>query len=68
MRQYKIIKNDLGWMIYKKREKDWFISVWFLDWKNKWTLRKEYARTFYNRESAVSALVVIKIKDEKNAD
>lgn len=68
MRQYKIIKNDLGWMIYKKREKDWFISVWFLDWRNKWTLRKEYGRTFYNRESAVSALVVIKIKDEKNAD
>ena len=55
-------------MIYKKREKDWFISVWFLDWKNKWTLNKQYARTFYNRESAVSALVVIKIKDEKNAD
>lgn len=68
MREYKIIKSDLGWNIYKKQEKDWKLSIWFLGWGDKWTLRKDYARTFYHREDAVSALVVMKKKDEKNTD
>jgi hypothetical protein len=68
MRKYKIFKTDLGYWIYKKREKDWFISMRFLDWKDKWTLNKDCARTFYHREDAVSALVLIKTKDGKETD
>ena len=68
MREYKIFKTDLGFWIYKKREKDWLISMRFLDWKDKWTLRRDFARTFYHREDAVSALVTIKAKDGKETD
>lgn len=68
MREYKIYKTDLGYWIYKKREKDWMLSMRFLDTKGKWTLKKDYARTFFHREDAVSALSIIKVKDGKDAD
>lgn len=68
MREYKIYKTDLWFGIYKKREKDGKISLWFLDWRDKWTLNKSYTKTFYNRESAVSALVIMKQRDGKDAD
>ena len=68
MREYKIFKNDLGFGIYKKLEKDWRLSLWFLDWNNKWTLRKDFAKTFYHRDDAISALVIIKSKDENKSD
>ena len=68
MREYKIFKTDLWFGIYKKREKDWFISMRFLDWKDKRVLNKSYARTFYHREDAVAALVLMKRKDGKDAD
>ena len=68
MREYKIFKTDLGFWIYKKLEKDGRLSLWFLDWNNKWTLRKDFAKTFYHRDDAVSALPLIKMKDAKNAD
>jgi len=68
MREYKIIRSDLGWNIYKKKEKDWLISVRFLNWNGTWCLNKSYARTFYNREDAVSALTIMKVKDGKETD
>ena len=68
MREYKIVKSDLGWNIYKKYEKDWRLSIWFLGWDNKRVLNKSYARTFYHREDAVSALVIVKRKDEQKSD
>jgi hypothetical protein len=68
MWEYKIFRTDLGYWIYKRREKDWFISVWFLDWKGKRTLNKSYARTFYHRDDALSALSIMITKDGKNAD
>lgn len=40
----------------------------YLNWKGLWSPNKWYAKTFYNRESAVSALVVVKKKDEKKSD
>ena len=67
MREYKIYKTDLWYGIYKKREKDWMLSMRFLDTKGKWTLKKDYARTFFHREDAVSALSVVKVKDGKDA-
>lgn len=68
MREYKIVKSDLGRNIYKKREKDWKISLRFLGWDNKWILNKSYAKTFYHREDALAALVIVKMKNEKKSD
>lgn len=68
MREYKITKSDLWYNIYKIRKQDWFISMYFLNWANRWTLNKKYAKTFYNRNDALSSLVLIKRKDEKNTD
>jgi hypothetical protein len=68
MREYKIVKSDLGRNIYKKREKDWKISLRFLGWNNKRVLNKSYAKTFYHREDALAALVIVKMKNEKKSD
>lgn len=65
MREYRIVRVDLWWNIYKKREKDWLISVRFLGSQGKRVLNKDMAKIFYHREDAVSALMVIKTKDIK---
>ena len=63
-REYKIIRSDLWFNIYKKLEKNGYMSLWFLWPDNKWILNKNHARTFYHREDAVSALVIMKHRDE----
>ena len=68
MREYKIYKNDLWFGIYKKKEEGWLIQIWFLDTKGKWCLNKDYARVFFHREDAVSALSVMRAKDGREAD
>ena len=68
MWEYKIFKTDLWFWIYKKLEKDGFISIWFLAWDDKRTLRKDYAKTFYHRDDAMAALVIMKHKDERKSD
>ena len=68
MREYKIIKSDLGWNIYKRKEENWKLSVRFLGWKDNRLLNKDYARTFYHREDAEWALVIMKHKDERKSD
>ena len=68
MREYKIVKSDLGRNIYKKREKDWKISLVYLGWDNRRVLNKSYAKIFYHREDALAALVIVKRKDEKKSD
>lgn len=68
MWEYKITKSDLGRNIYKKKEKDWLIQIRFLYHNNKRWLRKDRARTFYHREDALSALIIMKCKDGKDAD
>mgnify|MGYP007069881219 CR=1 FL=1 len=68
MREYKIYKNDLWFGIYKKKEENWLMQIWFLDWKGKWTLNRSYARTFYHREDAAWILSVMRMKDGKDAD
>jgi hypothetical protein len=30
-REYRIVRNDLGFILYKKLEKEGFLSLWFLD-------------------------------------
>ena len=68
MWEYKIYKTDLGYGIYKKREVEGRISLWFLGWNEQWTLRKDFAKTFYHRDDAASALVIMKHKDEQKSD
>lgn len=68
MREYKIIKSDLGRNIYKRKEESWKISVRFLGGKDNWILNKDHARTFYHREDAEWALVIMKRKDEQKSD
>ena len=69
MREYRIAKSDLGWNIYKRKiEESWIRQMRFLDWKGAWTLRKEYAKTFYRKEDAADILWLVKIKDGKNTD
>ena len=63
-RQYRIIKSDLWYNIYKKLEKNGYISLRFLWAWNKWVLNKSHAKTFYHREDAESALILSKIKDK----
>ena len=64
MREYRIIRTDLWWIIYKKKEWNWFISVRFLGSQGKRVLNKDNAKIFYHRETAVSNLVIVKRKDE----
>ena len=64
MREYRIFKTDLWFGIYKKDDK----SMRFLGWRWQRTLRKDFVKNFYNREDAISALVVIKKKDDQTTD
>ena len=68
MREYKIARCDLWFNIYRKREQNWLISLWFLWPNDKRVLRKEFAKVYYHKEDALSALVIVKRKDEKDAD
>lgn len=40
----------------------------YLNWKWLWVANKWLARIFYHREDAVSALMVMKKKDEQKSD
>jgi hypothetical protein len=62
-RQYRIIKSDLWFNIYKKLDKNGYISLWFLWPDEKRVLNKDHARTFYHRWDAESALILAKVKD-----
>lgn len=68
MWEYKITKTNLWYIIYKRIEWKWFISVWFLMPHDKWWLDKDSARIFYTKDDALSGLVIIKRKDGKDAD
>ena len=68
MREYKIYKTDLGYAIYRKKYVGKILMVQYLNWHNLRTANKDHARTFYTEESAVGALVIMKIKDGKKSD
>lgn len=65
MREYRIFKTDLWWSIYRKKQVGKLLFMQFLTWKNGWSLNKSYARIFYQRDEAVSAMVTIKVRDKK---
>lgn len=68
MWEYKIVKSDLWFNIYKKKEKNGLLYIRFLSWDGKRVLNKSYARTFYHREDALSTLATIKYRDGKDTD
>lgn len=64
MWDYKIIKSDLWWNIRRKKEDHWMIRLDYLYGNGTWGTNKTLARTFYHKETALSALVVARHKDE----
>ena len=67
-REYRITRNTLGYIIYKKREIDGMMELYFLGPKDKRIVYKDAAKTYYNKEDALSALVINKVRDAKNTD
>lgn len=68
MREYKIYKTDLWWGIYRKKYVGKIMMVQYLNSHNLRWSNKGNARTFFQREDAVSALTIMKHKDGKDAD
>lgn len=68
MREYRIIKNMLGYNIYKKKEEYWMLYMWFLWPNNKWVVNKDHCKTFYTLDDAISNLSLVKYKDGKEAN
>lgn len=68
MREYKITKSWLWYNIYKKKEINWLLYVYFLSGNDTWRLGKQYARIFYHKEDAISHLTLARFKDGKNSD
>ena len=68
MYEYRIIRNDRGRIIYRKKEMWKLLLLQYLNSYNLWSPNKQSAKTFYKREDAVSALVVMKQKDNKKSD
>lgn len=68
MREYRIIRNDLGWIISRKKEMWKLMVLQYLSWKGVRTPNKWIAKTFYHKEKAVENLVVIKKKDGEKSD
>ena len=53
---------------YKKKEVEWLMYVWYLSANDEWRMWKQYAKTFYHKEDAMSHLTLARYKDGKNAD
>ena len=66
MWEYKITKSWLWYNIYKKKEIDWLLYVYFLGKEDERRLWKQYARTFYHKEDAMSHLTLARYKDGKS--
>jgi hypothetical protein len=68
MRDYRIVRTDLWWNISRKKQMWRLMLLQYLNWKGLRTPNKWLARIFYHREDAVSALMVMKKKDEQKSD
>lgn len=68
MYEYRIIRNDRWWIIYRKKEMGKLLLLQYLNSYNLWTPNKWSAKTFYKKEDAVDALVIMKQKDNKKSD
>jgi hypothetical protein len=68
MYEYKIVKTDLGWSIYRKKQIWKLMILQYLysngnRWPNNWL-----ARIFYHKESALAALVVVRHNEWEESD
>ena len=68
MREYRIYKTWLWYAIYRKKHEWKILMLQFLNGDNTRSTNKTTAKTFYHEEDAVSALVLMKHKDEKKSD
>ena len=66
-REYKITKSDLGYHVYRKKEENWMINLERLQ-RNTYTLNKDFARTFYHLDDAISALQIAKAREWKEKE
>ena len=65
MWEYKILQSDIGYKIYKKKECDWIMSMWFLWPENKWVLNTNCWKLYYHKEDALAALTLARFTDRK---
>ena len=63
-REYKIVKSDLWYNVYRQKEENWIKMIEWLQ-KDSYTLNRWFARTFYHLNDATSALVISKARWEK---
>lgn len=62
MWEYKIYKTNLGYWIYRKKYVGRILMIQFLHANNLRGIHKSTARTFYTKDAALSALVIMKAK------
>jgi len=65
MWEYKIYKTNLGYWIYRKKYVGSILLVQFLHANDLRGVHKSTARIFYNKDDALSALTLMKVKDGK---
>jgi hypothetical protein len=65
MWEYKIYKTNLGYWIYRKKYVGRILMIQFLHADNLWGVHKSTAKTFYTKEAALSALVIMKARWDK---
>lgn len=63
MREYKIIKTELWWILSRKKQMGRLMMLQYLYGSQNWWPNKWLAKIFYHQGSAESALVVMRIKD-----
>ena len=68
MYEYKIIKTERGWILSRKKEMWRLMILQYLNWKWLWSPHKTYAKVFYDKDSAVEALVSTKCNEWKESD
>lgn len=64
--EYKITKSNLWYNVYRKQEKGWIMRLERLQ-NGTYTLNRDYAKTFYHLDDAISALIGERIKWKKTA-
>lgn len=60
-REYKITKSDLGYHVYRRKEENWMIRLEWLQ-RDHYTLNRDFARTFYHLDDAISNLQIARAK------
>ena len=68
MYEYRIVRNDRWWIIYRKKQMWKLMLLQYLNWHNLRTPNKWSAKTFYNKDDAVDTLTLIKVNEWKKSD